>query len=499
MKSYNLFIHTHIFLLLSTIGFCGASVFAGMTGSFYMPISMQSFLEEEDERRTAQKQLEVIDHRIERARWNDARQMIDAHLDASPYNSGLLRRAALLHAATGGVQQARESLQLLSSRHLMRTQDYLFSGWLCLQAGENESACFNFQKALEGDEGDKPVVSLSLLFVCSDQIQKKRILRDMGTLRIGELPVYLRVLYRGLNHFLNYATLEQVHEVLVPLYGGGEAGAVLRRMLPSIISISAYEPGEIDSVETLDEVRLQTRLRSAMVMLQDLQMDMAADRWGTCVETLCRLIESGFSHPSVFRMLVFALQEDGREKDAFALAEKLVEHWPEVGRIRAAYAMQLFQSGNIKKALSQIDQAYALAYDEPEVTSLYGVMKLQQGEYYEASMLLENALNAAPDSPQVMFNLICAYAARGQDDLLEPVLFTLVEYHESQLFAWLMQDKPEVYALLDSPPVKEFLETRKEKYKSYSIREEVQRNRRDIMYQEKLNNRGLNSLDGLVR
>lgn len=498
MKSYHLSIYMHAFLLFMTIGLCGSPVFAGATGVFFIPISMQAFLAEEEGRVEKQEDLAVIDHRIEEGRWDDARQMIDERLNASPVNSALLRRAALLHAATGGVQQARETLQFLSGRYPLRTQDHLFSGWLSVQYGERDAACSSFQKALE-DGGERPVALLSAVLVCGDRIDKNRILKEMSDLRIGEFPVYLRILHRALDHFLACSSLEEVHEVVAHLYGGGEPGAYLRQSLPSILPVSAYEPDEIDSVETLDSVRLQKRLRDAMVLLQDLQLDMAGDRWEASVATLYRLIEAGFSHPSVFRMLVFALQEDGREEDAFILAEKLVELWPEVGRIRAVYAMQLFRAGHVKEALSQIDQAYALAYDEPEVTSLYGIIKLQQGEYFEASMLLEAALKAAPESPQVMFNLICAYAARGQYDLLTPVLFTLVQEYESQLFSWLMQDKPEVFALLDSPPVKEFLEARKGKYTRYSIREEVQRDRRDIKHQEKVNNRDFYWIDGLVR
>ncbi len=118
----------------------------------------------------------------------------------------------------------------------------------------------------------------------------------------------------------------------------------------------------------------------------------------------------------------------------------------------------LFEKGEQALALQRSEK---LAADYPLRTVLYdqGYILLNLERYEEAEVVLNKALLVAPDEPQILMALACAYSGQNVTDKAWPILTRLAASHPASLREWTRGRVPYLRAIQNDPRFKDLMAT----------------------------------------
>ena len=123
--------------------------------------------------------------------------------------------------------------------------------------------------------------------------------------------------------------------------------------------------------------------------------------------------------PGPFYRLLVEIKSIGKATDADMIAalEYLQEHFPKEKQWAERLGDAYFHRGNIKRAMSVLDEAMVGSLRGVKVRSLLLAAEAArlEGEYAKAIKILENGHSVYPDMPSILNNLVYTLARHGED------------------------------------------------------------------------------------
>jgi Tfp pilus assembly protein PilF len=114
-------------------------------------------------------------------------------------------------------------------------------------------------------------------------------------------------------------------------------------------------------------------------------------------------------------LLALAYDDTGRDKEAVAVYESLLEAAPKDARLLTSLAL-LYQKHDASRALEIAEQAFKAAPAEPAVMDTYGWILVQQGSLDEGLTLLHKAMSRAPAAAEIRYHMAVALNKMGRPE-----------------------------------------------------------------------------------
>jgi putative PEP-CTERM system TPR-repeat lipoprotein len=115
------------------------------------------------------------------------------------------------------------------------------------------------------------------------------------------------------------------------------------------------------------------------------------------------------------RLLAIAYGDTGRDREAAAVYESLLQAAPKDPRLLTSIALQV-QKHDQSRALEFAERAFKAAPAEPAVMDAYGWILVQQGNLDEGLTLLRKAKLRAPSVPEIRYHMAVALHKMGKQE-----------------------------------------------------------------------------------